>query len=79
MKKLPPISVAFALLCCSGVLARAARLKDLASIEGVRDNYLVGYGLVVGLAGKGDSQQTIFSTQSLANLLQRMGVAVSPP
>jgi flagellar P-ring protein FlgI len=56
----------------------AARLKDLVSIEGVRPNQLVGYGIVVGLAGKGDSQQTIFPYQSLANILQRMGVAVSP-
>src|SRR5579863_8726549 len=55
----------------------ATRLKDLVSIEGVRDNQLVGYGLVVGLAGTGDSQQTIFSAQSLTNMLERMGVAVS--
>jgi len=54
------------------------RLKDLVSIEGVRDNQLVGYGIVVGLNKTGDSQQTIFSVQSLANLLARMGVAVSP-
>ncbi len=58
--------------------ARAARLKDLVEIEGVRDNQLLGYGLVVGLAGTGDSQQSIFPAQSLANLLQRMGVTVSP-
>jgi len=54
----------------------ATRLKDLAGIEGVRDNPLLGYGLVVGLAGKGDTQQTVFSPQSLANLLERMGVTV---
>jgi flagellar P-ring protein precursor FlgI len=58
--------------------ARSARLKELASVEGVRDNQLVGYGLVVGLAGTGDRRQTIFSAQSLANMLERMGVAVSP-
>ena len=56
----------------------ATRLKDLASVEGVRDNQLLGYGLVVGLAGTGDRQQTVFSAQSLANVLQRMGVTVSP-
>src|SRR5579871_3336788 len=56
----------------------AARLKDLVSIEGVRPNQLIGYGIVVGLAGKGDSQQTIFPYQSLANILQRMGVATNP-
>src|SRR5437588_5090552 len=54
------------------------RLKDLVSIEGVRDNQLVGYGLVVGLNGTGDKRQTVFSAQSLTNLLARMGVAVSP-
>jgi flagellar P-ring protein FlgI len=78
MTKLLPISIALALLCSNAAPVRAARLKDLASIEGVRDNHLVGYGLVVGLAGKGDSQQTIFSAQSLTNLLERMGVTVSP-
>ncbi len=56
----------------------ATRLKELAAIEGVRENQLVGYGLVVGLAGTGDRSQTMFPTQSLANMLQRMGVTVSP-
>jgi flagellar P-ring protein precursor FlgI len=54
------------------------RLKDLVTIEGVRANQLVGYGLVVGLNGTGDRQQTLFSAQSLTNLLQRMGVSVLP-
>ena len=54
------------------------RIKELASIEGVRDNQLVGYGLVVGLNGTGDRKQTVFSAQSLTNMLQQMGVSVSP-
>jgi flagellar P-ring protein precursor FlgI len=54
----------------------AARLKDLVTLEGVRDNQLLGYGLVVGLAGTGDRRQTVFSTQSLTNLLERMGISV---
>jgi flagellar P-ring protein precursor FlgI len=58
--------------------ARAARLKDLVSVEGVRENQLIGYGVVVGLAGTGDRQQTIFSNQSLTNILERMGIVVSP-
>ncbi len=68
------------LLCitCGGELFGATRLKDLVSIEGVRDNQLIGYGIVVGLNKTGDKQQTIFGTQSLANMLERMGVAVSP-
>src|SRR5436190_17797464 len=56
--------------------ASAARLKDLVSIEGVRENQLIGYGLVVGLAGTGDRRQAIFSAQSLTNMLERMGVSV---
>jgi flagellar P-ring protein precursor FlgI len=75
MKKLVSIPIALLLLFAP---ARAARLKDIASIEGVRDNHLVGYGLVVGIAGKGDTKQTVFSAQSLTNLLERMGVTVSP-
>jgi flagellar P-ring protein FlgI len=57
--------------------APAARLKDLVAIEGVRENQLIGYGLVVGLAGTGDKRQTMFSAQSLANMLERMGITVS--
>ena len=54
------------------------RLKDLVFIEGVRDNQLVGLGVVVGLNKTGDKQQTIFSAQTLANMLQKMGVSVNP-
>jgi flagellar P-ring protein precursor FlgI len=56
----------------------ATRLKEIASLEGVRDNQLMGYGLVVGLAGTGDKRQTVFSAQALTNVLRRMGVTVSP-
>jgi flagellar P-ring protein precursor FlgI len=55
---------------------RQARVKDIASIEGIRDNQLVGYGIVVGLQGTGDSQQTSFPMQTLAATLLRMGVSV---
>src|SRR5450432_324917 len=55
---------------------RSTRIKDITTIEGVRDNMLIGYGLVVGLAGTGDKQQTIFSIQTLANMLERMGVNI---
>lgn len=58
------------------VQERRARVKDISSIEGIRDNQLVGYGLVVGLQGTGDSQQTTFPTQTLAAMLLRMGVSV---
>jgi flagellar P-ring protein precursor FlgI len=57
---------------------RGSTIKDLTTIQGVRDNPLVGYGVVVGLNRTGDSQQTIFSTQTLSNLLRTMGVQVNP-
>src|SRR3984957_10558450 len=60
------------------LLASAARLKDIVDIEGVRQNQLLGYGLVVGLAGTGDKQTTVFANQSLTNILARMGLAVLP-
>jgi len=69
---------ALALLLTAASLLPAARLKDLVTIEGVRDNQLIGYGLVVGLAGTGDRRQTMFSAQSLTNMLERMGVSVPP-
>jgi len=53
-----------------------ARIKDVASIEGIRDNQLVGYGLVVGLRGTGDSSQTVFPAQTLVSALERMGITV---
>jgi flagellar P-ring protein precursor FlgI len=57
--------------------APMTRLKELVSLEGVRENQLIGYGIVVGLKGTGDRQQTLFTAQSLANMLQQMGVTVN--
>jgi flagellar P-ring protein precursor FlgI len=51
-------------------------IRDVTSVEGVRENPVLGYGMVVGLKGTGDRQQTIFSTQTLANMLQRMGMQI---
>lgn len=71
-----------AALLFTGSLAQAeslpqkARVKDVSTIEGIRDNQLVGYGLVVGLHGTGDSSQTIFPAQTLISALERMGVTV---
>jgi flagellar P-ring protein precursor FlgI len=58
--------------------ADASRIKELAQLEGVRSNQLVGYGLVVGLNGTGDSNSTQFTTQSLVNMMERLGVTVDP-
>ena len=58
--------------------ARAERIKDLASLEGVRNNQLVGYGLVVGLDGTGDqTTQTPFTTQSIFNMLAQLGTTLA--
>lgn len=70
-----PVRLAAALLLLPSLLC-ATRIKDLTHIEGQRDNQLVGYGLVVGLAGDGDSQQADYTVQSIANMLQRFGVNV---
>jgi flagellar P-ring protein FlgI len=56
--------------------SRQSRIKDVATVEGIRDNQLVGYGIVVGLRGTGDSQQTVFPIQTLLSALERMGVNV---
>ena len=56
--------------------AEAVRIKDIVDIQGVRQNQLVGYGLVVGLEGTGDSDSSLFTIQSLASLLEKMGVTV---
>lgn len=60
-----------------GSNAQAARVKDLTTVEGSRDNQLVGYGLVVGLAGDGDSN-AVTTTRTIANALQRQGLTISP-
>lgn len=65
-------------LMLSGV-AQAERLKDLASIQGVRSNQLIGYGLVVGLSGSGDqTTQTPFTVQTFNNMLAQFGIKVPP-
>ncbi len=72
------------LLCCLLPAARASTpnrsvlLRDITDVEGVRDNQLVGYGLVAGLRGTGDRQQTFFTVQTLANAMLRMGVQINP-
>lgn len=70
------VCVAAGLLAGTGA-AQAERLKDLASIQGVRGNQLIGYGLVVGLDGSGDQvRQTPFTQQSLTNMLSQLGITV---
>ena len=74
---LPRISVALrGSSAASEIAGPLARVKDVATIEGIRDNQLVGFGLVVGLRGTGDSSQTVFPAQTLLSVLERMGITV---
>ena len=56
--------------------ASAVRIKDIATFSGVRDNQLIGYGLVVGLSGTGDKKDSAFTMRSMVNMLEKMGVQV---
>jgi flagellar P-ring protein precursor FlgI len=75
MKRIFGLCLLFATLCDS---LFATRVKDLANIVGVRDNQLIGYGLVVGLNGTGDGSTSVFTTQSLSNLLATVNVKIDP-
>jgi len=66
----------FILPAATQTISHKTRVKDVATIEGIRDNQLVGYGLVVGLHGTGDSAQTVFPAQTLISALERMGITV---
>jgi len=73
------LAAALALLALGTPLAaRAARVKELADVVGVRENALYGYGLVVGLAGTGDTERVLFTSQSVAGMLGRMGIRIDP-
>ena len=71
----------FFLVLCIGLITldcapvSGARIKDISSLKGVRNNQLVGYGLVVGLNGTGDGSGTGFTTQSLVNMMERLGMS----
>ena len=73
------LAVASAALWWPAPTQAAVRIKEVAAVQGVRSNQLVGYGLIVGLDGTGDqSTQTPFTTQSLNAMLQQMGVTLPP-
>lgn len=76
MKKIT-IMVLF-ILMCANIKAVDVRVKDIAAFEGVRDNQLIGYGVIVGLEGTGDTIQNKFTFQSMANLLDKMGLKLDP-
>jgi len=69
--------LAWLLLPCPQV--QATRIKDIADIEGVRENQLMGYGLVIGLNGTGDDiKKSVFTKQAIINMIKRMGMALTP-
>lgn len=70
------LAVWAALFFFLAVPAEAARLKDIADVEGVRGNQLFGYGLVVGLNGTGDGNAVDFTSKSISNMLERVGLSV---
>lgn len=71
------ICAAALLVCLIPAVAAATRIKDIAAFDGVRENQIIGYGLVVGLNGTGDGDQTKFPVQSLVNTLEKMGLTVN--
>ena len=88
-KRVPSAAGVFWIACLAAVIAlalffgaggaRAERIKDLVTIQGVRGNQLIGYGLVVGLDGSGDqTTQTPFTVQSIVNMLAQLGVNLPP-
>lgn len=72
------IAAAAVVLLGLALPAQAVRIKDIATFSGVRDNQLIGYGLVVGLSGTGDKNKVSFTTSSISNMMDRMGIAVDP-
>ena len=68
--------VAAAVIMAFAVPAQAVRIKDLATFSGVRDNQLIGYGLVVGLQGTGDKKDSVFTLSSMKNMMDKMGIGL---
>lgn len=79
LKQIAIVSVALLVsMSVSFSAAFAARLKDIADIEGVRGNQLIGYGVVIGLNGTGDGSSVEFTTKSLSNMIEKLGIRVDP-
>ena len=76
MKKITLLVLSL-LLGLTSLFAQADRIRDLTTVQGVRENQLIGYGLVVGLDGTGDqTTQTPFTTQTVSNMLSQLGITV---
>ena len=71
------ISAIFSLIVIFCLPSYAIRLKDMADLKGVRNNQLIGYGLVVGLDGTGDGKKSLFTVQSMVSMMEKMGITIS--
>jgi flagellar P-ring protein precursor FlgI len=78
MKHLAAIIAASIALASAPLHAAPVRVKELVDVQGVRENALYGYGLVVGLAGTGDSERVFFTSQSISGMLGRLGIRIDP-
>lgn len=80
MKKFPfKTIILLSIFCLLASSAYAVRIKDLAGIRGMRDNQLIGFSIVIGLNGSGDTEQSLMSRKPLRNALERMGISISLP
>ena len=79
LDKAKPATISPAALPATAPTAQEALIKDVSSVQGIRDNQLIGYGIVVGLQNTGDSQMTYFPLQTLLSTLQRLGIVVPYP
>src|SRR3954471_5520816 len=76
VKRYHLLVILLVVMAVASPLAAATRIKDIGHFTGVRNNSLAGYGLVIGLKGTGDKQQTVFTQQTLRSMLDRFGVNV---
>jgi flagellar P-ring protein precursor FlgI len=74
----PFLLILFIFFLFTPSVGQSARIKDIATIKGIRPNQLLGYGLVIGLNGSGDKGGTAFTIQGLVNMLERLGIHVDP-
>ncbi|MDR0466605.1 MAG: flagellar basal body P-ring protein FlgI [Deltaproteobacteria bacterium] len=77
-RRIPALLLAVLLILACASPAGAVRIKDIATFSGMRDNQLVGYGLVIGLNGTGDKKDSVFTVSSMVNMMDRLGVTVDP-
>src|SRR3954468_22650984 len=79
MKKLYLLLLlAFLLIGAARAFGAPVRIKELVEVQGVRENVLYGYGLVVGLPGTGDTERVFFTSQSISGMLGRLGIRIDP-